>query len=114
MENEIQAAIEQFHDALNARDIDAVARCITDDCIFEDTTPPDGTRHVGRAAMLGAVRQFFADSPSAAFSIEEMFTTGDRALVQWRYSWTDGHVRGVDVMRILEGRVAESLAYVKG
>ena len=114
MENEIQAAIQQFHDALNARDIDAVARCITDDCIFEDTTPPDGTRHVGRAAMLGAVRQFFADSPSANFSIEEMFTAGDRALVQWRYSWTDGHVRGVDVMRILEGLVAESLAYVKG
>ena len=24
MENEIQAAIQQFHDALNARDIDAV------------------------------------------------------------------------------------------
>ena len=64
--------------------------------------------------MLDAVRQFFADSPSASFTIEEMFTAGDRALVQWRYSWTDGHVRGVDVMRILDGRVAESLAYVKG
>jgi uncharacterized protein (TIGR02246 family) len=114
MKDEIQAAIQQFHDALNARDLDAVARCITDDCIFEDTSPPDGTRHVGRAAMLGAVRQFFADSPSANFTIEEMFTAGDRALVQWRYSWTDGHVRGVDVMRIRDGRVAESLAYVKG
>ena len=114
MKDEIQAAIQQFHDALNARDIDAVAGCITDDCIFEDTTPPDGTRHVGRAAMLGAVKQFFADSPCATFSIEEMFIAGDRALVRWRYSWTDGHVRGVDVMRILEGRVAESLAYVKG
>ncbi len=114
MENEIRAAIQKFHDALNARDIDAVARCITDDCIFEDTTPPDGTRHVGRDAMLGAVRQFFDDSPSTNFRIEEMFIAGDRALVQWRYSWTDGHVRGVDVMRILDGRVAESLAYVKG
>ncbi len=114
METESQAAIQRFHAALNARDIDAVDRCITDDCIFEDTTPPDGTRHVGRAAMLGAVRQFFDESPSASFNIEETLTVGDRAMVLWRYSWADGHVRGVDVMRIAEGRVAESLAYVKG
>ena len=114
MATEIQESVRRFHDALNARDIDAVDRCITDGCIFEDTTPPDGTRHVGRDAMLDAVERFFADSPSASFTIEEIFTAGDRALVQWRYSWSDGHVRGVDVMRITEGRVAESLAYVKG
>ena len=64
--------------------------------------------------MLGAVRQFLADSPPATFSIEEMSTTGDRALIRWRYAWADGHVRGVDVMRVTDGRVAESLAYVKG
>jgi hypothetical protein len=39
---------------------------------------------------------------------------GDRAFVRWRYMWGDGHVRGVDVMRVRDGRVAESLAYVKG
>jgi uncharacterized protein (TIGR02246 family) len=84
MSDETSAAIQRFHDAFNAHDIDAVAGCITDDCVFEDTTPPDGTRHVGREAMLGAVRQFFADSPAATFTIEEMFTAGDRALVRWR------------------------------
>jgi hypothetical protein len=26
----------------------------------------------------------------------------------------DGHVRGVDVLRVRDGRVAEKLAYVKG
>ena len=114
MSDEITAAIQRFHDALNAHDIDAVERSITDDCVFEDTTPPDGTRHVGRAAMLEAVRKFFADSPASRFTIEDMFTAGDRAMVQWRYSWADGHVRGVDVMRVADGRVAESFAYVKG
>jgi ketosteroid isomerase-like protein len=38
MENEIQAAIQQSHDALNARDIDAVARCITDDAPVVEIT----------------------------------------------------------------------------
>jgi hypothetical protein len=26
----------------------------------------------------------------------------------------DGHVRGVDILRIRDGKIAESLAYVKG
>ncbi len=59
--------------------------------------------------MLSAVSQFFADFPTANFGIEEMFTAGDRALVRWRDTWADGHVRGVDVMRVTDGRVAESL-----
>jgi ketosteroid isomerase-like protein len=114
MNDETRAAVERFHEALNAHDIDALAGCITDDCLFEDTTPPDGTRHVGRDAMLDAIRRFFADSPTAHFDIEELVTAGDRALLRWRYSWTDGHVRGVDVIRVRDGRLSESLAYVKG
>lgn len=114
MSEETRDAIQRFHDAFNAHDIEAVARCISDDCIFEDTTPPDGTRYEGRDAMLGAVRSFFAASPAARFEIEELITTGDRALVRWRYGWADGHVRGVDVVRVRDGRVSESLAYVKG
>jgi ketosteroid isomerase-like protein len=80
MSEETRDAIQRFHDAFNAHDIEAVARCISDDCIFEDTTPPDGTRYEGRDAMLGAVRSFFAASPAARFEIEELITTGDRAL----------------------------------
>jgi ketosteroid isomerase-like protein len=114
MSEETQAAIQRFHDAFNAHDIDAVSRCITDDCVFEDTTPPDGTRYEGRDAMLGAVRSFFAGAPAARFEIEELVATGDRALERWRYVWADGHVRGVNVMRVRDGRVAETLAYVKG
>lgn len=104
----------RFHESLNAHDIDAVADRITSDCVFEDTTPPDGTRYAGRDAVLDAVRRFFAESPTAHFDIEELVTTGDRAMPQWRYAWADGHVRGVDVIRIRDGQLAETFAYVKG
>jgi ketosteroid isomerase-like protein len=115
MSKQTQDAVQRFHEALNAHDIDAVAGCITDDCVFEDTEPaPDGARHTGRDAVLGAIRQFFAESPAAHFETEETVVAGDRALVRWRYAWVDGHVRGVDVLRVQDGRVAESLAYVKG
>jgi hypothetical protein len=39
--------------------------------------------------------------------------------VRWLYRWVDadgkdGHIRGVDVFRVRDGKVAEKLAYVKG
>lgn len=37
--------------------------------------------------------------------------------MRWRYRWSreaGQHVRGVDVYRIREGKVAEKLSYVKG
>jgi ketosteroid isomerase-like protein len=115
MDDEARDTIEKFHEALNRRDLDALDDLITDDCIFEATSPaPDGTRHVGREALLDAFRAFFAASPTTHFEMEEMFGAGDRVVVRWVYSWADGHVRGVDLVRVRAGRVAESLAYVKG
>jgi hypothetical protein len=39
---------------------------------------------------------------------------GDRAVFRWHYSWGNGHVRGVDIFRVEDGKVAEKLSYVKG
>ena len=115
MDDEARDTIERFHEALNRRDLDALGDLITDDCVFEATSPaPDGTRHVGREAVLEACRVFFAGSPAAHFEMEEMFGAGDRVTVRWLYTWADGHVRGADVLRVRDGRVAETLAYVKG
>ena len=114
MSDETRDAIERFHDALNNHDIDALAELVHEECVFETTDPPDGTRHVGRAAVLGACSEFLAQSPQARFEMEEILTVGDRALVRWRYAWADGHVRGVDVMRVRDGKVVETFAYVKG
>jgi ketosteroid isomerase-like protein len=53
------------------------------------------------------------------FEAEDIFAGGDRGAVCWRYRWiepdgTPGHVRGVDVFRVRDGKVAEKFAYVKG
>ena len=114
MSDDTRAAIQRFHDALNSHDIDALAALVHEDCVFETTDPPDGTRHVGRAAVLAACQEFFDQSPGARFEMEDIVTVDDRALVRWRYDWGDGHVRGVDVMRVRDGKVVETFAYVKG
>src|SRR5262249_42293182 len=115
MDDEARSTIERVHEALNRRDLDALADLITDDCVFETTSPaPDGTRYVGRQAVLGAFRDFFAGSQATRFEIEEMFGAGDRVVVRWLYNWADGHVRGVDVLRVRPVRVALTLGYGKG
>jgi len=114
MSDETRDAVERFHDALNSHDIDALSRLVHEECVFETTDPPDGTRHVGRDAVLAACQEFFDQSPAARFEMEEILTVDDRALVRWRYDWADGHVRGVDVIRVRDGKIVETFAYVKG
>ncbi|MGA7105411.1 MAG: nuclear transport factor 2 family protein [Candidatus Deferrimicrobiaceae bacterium] len=63
--------------------------------------------------------RFFASSPDARFTTEEIFAAKDRCVIRWRYDWmgeggTPGHIRGVDLFRVRDGKAAEKLAYVKG
>jgi ketosteroid isomerase-like protein len=110
------AAVERFNEAF----VDAVMALMSDDCLFENTyPPPDGERYVGSEAVRAFWEEFFRSSPHALFEAEETFACGDRCVVRWQYRWVDdagkpGHVRGVDVMRVRNGKVAEKLSYVKG
>jgi len=114
-----RAVIETFNEAFNRRDVSAIMRCMTADCVFENTRPaPDGARLVGQAAVRGYWEEFFERSPHARFDTEDLFAAGDRCVVQWTYHWVrdgkPGHVRGVDVFRVKDGKVAEKYSYVKG
>ncbi|ODU03565.1 MAG: DUF4440 domain-containing protein [Pseudonocardia sp. SCN 72-86] len=109
-------AVARFNDAFDRRDVDAVMTAMTDDCVFEDTAPPDGVRHIGQDAVRAAWEKLFANP--GTFTTEEVFAAGDRVVARWRHAWgpadAGGHVRGVDVFTVRDGLVAEKLAYVKG
>ena len=113
-------AVARFNKAVNQHDLEATMALMTDDCIFENTyPPPDGKRFEGQDAVRGFWKEFFESSPRARFEFEETFASGERAFARWLYRWTDekgqpGHIRGVDVFRIRDGKVAEKLSYVKG
>jgi ketosteroid isomerase-like protein len=108
--------LDRFTEATNAHDLEAVMALCTEDIVFESTDPaPDGVRHEGRDAVAAVWGRMLSSTPSARFTVEEQFACGDsRAVVRWRYDWADGHVRGVDVIRVRDGRIAENLSYVKG
>ncbi len=117
---ETLAALQRFNDAFARHDVDAVMAAMTEDCVFENTyPPPDGERYEGQATVRAFWAQFFAASPHATFEAEDIFAAKGRAVVRWRYQWVEqdgkrGHIRGVDVFRVQDGKVAEKLSYVKG
>jgi ketosteroid isomerase-like protein len=112
--------IEKFNEAFNRHDVSAMMDLMTEDCIFDNTyPPPDGERFEGQEAVRRFWEEFFRSSPDAVLKSEEIIALGDRCVIRGRYDWTsaDGsheHIRGVDVFRVRDGKVAEKLSYVKG
>ena len=111
--------IDRFNEAFNRHDADALAALLTEDTVFEDTSPaPDGKRISGKSEVVAFWRGWFARNPDARFDAEDLIVSGDRAVVLWVYrKERDGrpwHIRGVDVFTVRDGKVAAKLAYVKG
>jgi len=110
----------EFNEAFNRHEVDGMMRLMSDDCVFENTSPaPDGTIYSGKEAVTQFWQDFFRESPHARIEIEEIFGLGMRCVMRWRYEWMDaagekGHVRGVDIFKIENGFICEKLSYVKG
>jgi len=109
-----RALIEQFNACWAEHDLDAALALLSEDCVFDATSPaPDGTRVVGPAAIRDLWEPIFADADSR-FAAEEVLVATDHVVQRWRYEWRDGHVRGIDLITTAEGRITSKLSYVKG
>jgi ketosteroid isomerase-like protein len=111
--------IERFNEATNRHDVDAMMALTSDDVVFESTSAPDGERFEGQKAVRACWEELFRASPTARFEAEEIIASDDRCTVRWLYVFDAnrpeaGHVRGVDVFRVSNGRIVAKLAYVKG
>src|ERR1700681_3711136 len=106
--------IDRFNEAFNQHDADALAPLLTDDTVFEDTSPaPDGRRIEGKAAVVAFWRGWFVSNPAARFEAEEVIVSGNRAIVLWVYhkvrNGQPWHLRGVDIFTVRDGKVAAKL-----
>ncbi|TWG52917.1 MULTISPECIES: nuclear transport factor 2 family protein [unclassified Aminobacter] len=109
--------MERFHDAFENHRPDDLDDLIGEDCVLENTTPaPDGARYEGRGACLAFWKEV-ASSAKLAFTAEEISAMGDRGIIRWQLRWSEraaDHVRGVNIMRVRDGKIVEALGYVKG
>ena len=118
-EQATRKAIDSFNEVFNRHDADGLAPLLTEDTVFEDTSPaPDGRRIEGKAAVVEFWRGWFVRNPDARFEAEEVIVSGNRATVLWVYqkmrNGQPWHLRGVDIFTVRDGKIAAKLAYVKG
>ena len=85
---------------------------MTEDCVFEDTSPPLGRRHHGQAAVRTVWEQLFVSRPH--FTTEEGVVVRRPRHLPMALRFDGGAVRGIDLFRVTDGKVAEKFAYVKG
>ena len=113
------AAVQRWLEAYIRRDLDAVMAATTHDCIVDLPFPsPDGRRVEGHDAVRAHWEKVFGSFPTV-FETEEMFAAGDRCVFRWVRRWVDKdgkprHIRGIDVFRVRDGKLAEKLVYGKG
>ena len=87
---------------------------IAPDCVMESIQPaPNGTRYEGYDACLAFWRAIATDEV-AYFEVEDTEAMGDHAVIRWRFNCGDGgSVRGVNLLRVRDGRIVEALGYAK-
>lgn len=107
--------MRRFNDVFQLHDPSALGDLVAEDCVIENTVPaPDGARHAGKEACV-ALWSAIATQPDTRFDLEETFVAGERATIRWRYFMAGGNsIRGVNLMRVADGRIVEAMGYVKG
>jgi ketosteroid isomerase-like protein len=104
--------MRRFNAAFQQHDPTQLDDLVAEDCVIENT---DGQRHEGRAACL-ALWRGIAGNRDAWFDLEDIIALGDRGIITWQYHWGDepaDSVRGVNLMRVRDGRIVEARGYVK-
>lgn len=76
---------------------------------------PDGTRYEGYQASFESWKALIEDTTNH-FEMEDIQSSDEWALIRWRYVWGpsgDDSVRGVNVMRVVDGSIVEAAGYSK-
>jgi ketosteroid isomerase-like protein len=113
---ETREVLRRYHDAFRNHAPEALVDLVADDCVIENISgAPNGSRHVGKAACL-EVWQGIAAAKDKRFDHEEIFVAGDRIVTRWRLWWGNDEsqsLRGLNLMRVRNGRIVEAFGYAK-
>jgi len=112
-----EEVLRRFNRAFLDHDPAPLAGLVAEDCVIERAHPArDGARILGREACV-ALWTEIATTPDSFFVLEDVVVMGERGVILWRFQKERdeaGAVRGVNLMRVRDGRIVEALGYVKG
>lgn len=104
--------IDQYNAAFLERSPEKLVDLIAADCVMEGTGPaPDGNVWTGYDECL-AGWQGLASEPTIQFTVEHVDIDDDRAVIRWRITGAENY-RGVNLMRVRDGKIVEALGYGK-
>jgi len=113
----LEALVDRFTAAFNRDDLDTVMELMADDAIYDEF---NGVRSVGREAIRKAFEPQFAGAfGTIRFHNEDVFIDAEqgKVLTRWvcsleregrRREW-----RGLDILRVQDGRITEKHTYAK-
>jgi ketosteroid isomerase-like protein len=108
--------VRRFISAFQRKDPSAIRDLVAPDCVMEAMQPaPNGQRVEGYEANVAFWQAMVAD-PGGVFEVEDVVICGDRATNRWRYRFgpdEERSVRGVTLIVVRDGKIAEALAYAK-
>ncbi len=106
--------MRRFNEAFVKHEPEMLRDLVGEDCVMESIQPaPNGTRYEGYGTCLAFWEALAADRVSF-FEVEDTVAMDDRAVIRWRFNFGDGgSVRGVNLMRVRDGRIVEALGYAK-
>jgi len=115
--NVTREILERFNSAFEAHRPQDLDDLIGEGCVLENTSPaPDGARYEGREACLSFWKGI-ASSANLVFEAEDIWASNDRGIIRWQLHWGEhetDRVRGANIMRVRDGKIVESLGYMKG
>jgi ketosteroid isomerase-like protein len=116
MSTAVSEVIHRFNHAFVAHDPRGFEALVGEECVMEAIEPaPDGARYEGKAACVAFWMQLIEDR-SMQFTAEHIEVATDTATIRWRLRFGPGaqdYVRGVNLMRVRDGRIVEALGYGK-
>jgi len=114
---ELRDVVLRFTDAFNRDDLEGVMSFLSDDAVYDEF---NGKRSRGHAAIRETLTpQFRGDFGRIRFLTEDLFVdaAAGKALIRWvcalekngkKRSW-----RGLDILHVHDGRIAEKHTYAK-
>lgn len=112
--------LQDFADAWNRHDADALMSFMTEDCVFEASAGSEvwGKRYAGSDAVRAGYVEVWTTFPDAHWGNARHFVHADRGVSEWTFTGTraDGtrvEVHGCDLFTFRDGKIALKNSYRK-
>ncbi|MGW7100053.1 nuclear transport factor 2 family protein [Streptomyces sp. NPDC054838] len=108
--------IDRFNRAFIEHEAGLLADLIAEDCVMESVQPPPSGELVRGREACTAWWTAVIDDRGTQFAPQEVIVAGERATIVWSYRFgtgPDAWVRGVNVMRVTDGRIVEAIGFSK-